>query len=300
MKKPDATPFTEIRASLVHPCFAGEAGANRGRIHLPVSPLCNIQCRFCRRAFNKVEDRPGVAAKVLTPEEAAGVVRRSLELCPEIGVAGIAGPGDALATDHALKTFGLVHREFPRLINCLSTNGLLLEQAAEDLVCAHVKTLTVTVNAVDPVILDRIVSRVQWEGKTLTGTEGAAVLIEAQKRGIKKAAALGLVIKINIVLIPGVNDNHIGVIAKTVRELGASIVNIIPLLPQNEFAGHAEPDCEALNRARRDAEEYLPVFKHCRHCRADAIGIPGKTDIAKVVYREVKKEIEPGETFSHG
>jgi nitrogen fixation protein NifB len=273
---------------------------NRGRIHLPVSPVCNIQCRFCKRSFNKFENRPGVTAKLLEPRDAVGIVRRSLERCPEITVAGIAGPGDTLATNHALETFALIHREFPELINCMSTNGLLLEKKAPEIAAAGVKTLTVTVNAVDPVILDKIVSQVIWEGVILGGLEGANVLIDAQKRGIAKAAGLGLVIKINIVLVPGINENHIGEIAETVSGLGASIINIIPLLPQHEFSGSQPPDCFALNRAREDAEKHLPVFKHCQHCRADAIGIPGRGDISALVYGDLERSVQVEETFSHG
>lgn len=81
-----------------HPCFNGEAHFKYGRIHLPISPACNIQCKFCRRSFNKWEKRPGVAGSLLTPEKALAVVTRALELCPEITVVGIAGPGDTLAT----------------------------------------------------------------------------------------------------------------------------------------------------------------------------------------------------------
>jgi nitrogen fixation protein NifB len=174
-----------------------------------------------------------------------------------------------------------------------------------------VKTLTVTVNAVDPLILAKICSAVILDGKNYSGPEGAGLLIEAQKRGIKKAAALGLVIKINIVLIPGINDTHIAAIAETMAGLGASIINIIPLIPQHEFTGWESPDCLALGRAREDAERFLPVFRHCQHCRADAIGIPGKGDISALLYGETDGEtygedapraryarIE--ETFSHG
>jgi len=114
-----------------HPCFNGEAHSNFGRIHLPVSPSCNIQCRFCKRGFNKWEKRPGVSRGILSPEEALAVVEKALELCPEITVAGIAGPGDTLATNHAIETFELIHRKFPQLINCLSTNGLLLKEKVE-------------------------------------------------------------------------------------------------------------------------------------------------------------------------
>jgi nitrogen fixation protein NifB len=279
-----------------HPCFSGGANMNAGRVHLPVSPVCNIQCRFCRRAFNKTEDRPGVSAGILKPEEAAGLVQRALEICPEITVAGIAGPGDTLATSHALHTFELIHREHPELINCLSTNGLLLERYAEDILRVGVKTLTVTVNAVDPAILDRICSRIMLDGKTYTGPEGMTLLIEAQKRGIQKAAALGLLIKINIVLIPRINGNHIGDIAETAAGLGAGIINLIPLIPQFEFSGEAPPDCADLARAREAAEAHLPVFRHCQHCRADACGIPGRGDLSSLLYGDRQF----AETFSHG
>jgi nitrogen fixation protein NifB len=294
-------PLAALRASLQHPCFSGEANMNRGRIHLPVSPLCNIRCRFCRRSFNKFENRPGVSAGLLKPENALDLVGKALERCPEITVAGIAGPGDTLATGHAVETFGIIHREYPRLINCLSTNGLLLERHAETLPRVGVKTLTVTVNAVDPEILDRICSGIILDGRIYQGAEGAGILIEAQKRGIKKAAALDLVIKINIVLIPGVNDGHIAAIAKTVAALGASIINIIPLIPQHEFAGREAPDCAALGRAREDAEQFLPVFRHCRHCRADAVGIPGRGDISSLIYGDrASPYASVEETFSHG
>jgi nitrogen fixation protein NifB len=279
-----------------HPCFSGRANMNQGRIHLPVSPACNIQCRFCKRAFNKSENRPGVSAELVRPEEAALLVRRALELCPEIAVAGIAGPGDTLATHHALKTFEIIHNEFPDLINCMSTNGLLLERYAEELVRVGVRTVTVTVNAVDPVILDKICARVTLNGKTYEGIEGASLLIEAQKRGIKKAAELGLMIKINIVLIPSINGDHIGEIARTAAENGAALVNIIPLIPQFEFEGYPRPDCEKLSRARETAEAWLPVFRHCQHCRADACGIPGKGDFSSMLYGG-RQFVE---TFSHG
>jgi nitrogen fixation protein NifB len=233
----------------------------------------------------------------LRPADAANLVRKALKLCPEISVAGIAGPGDTLATPHALETFRIIHREFPHLINCLSTNGLLLERCAEAIKEAGVGSLTVTVNAVDPVILERISSQVILDGMRHTGVEGAAILIEAQKRGIKKAADLGLLIKINVVLIPSVNGGHIGTIARTVSELGAGIVNIIPLIPQHEFADAEEPSCEELNDAREAAEEFLPVFRHCQHCRADACGIPGMGDLSSLLYEE-EREFE--QTFSHG
>lgn len=277
-----------------HPCLSREANGTKGRIHLPVSPTCNIQCRFCKRSLNKEEQRPGVTSKVLLPEEAVNKVKKALTLCPEITVAGIAGPGDTLASDAACRTFKLVHQSFPDLILCLSTNGLLLPEKAQELYDVGVRTVTVTVNAVDPEIQAKIISHILWNGVIYTGAEAAEILIRQQLAGIRLMSSLGAVIKINTVLIPGINDSHIEKVAKAVKEAGADIYNIIPLIPQHEFADFPAPDCRMLNEARKSAEKYLPVFRHCQHCRADACGIPGKKDLSAELYGNST------ETFSHG
>ena len=96
------------------------------------SPGCNIACAFCRRDFNRNEQRPGVATRLLTPDQAIGIVERALTLLPNLAVVGIAGPGDPLSTPHAIETFRLVHARWPHLVLCLSTNGLMLPQHVED------------------------------------------------------------------------------------------------------------------------------------------------------------------------
>ncbi len=282
-----------------HPCFSGEANVKYGRIHLPVSPACNIQCNFCQRTFNKWEKRPGVAHSVLSPEKALETVAKALELCPEITVVGIAGPGDTLATPHALSTFKLIHEAYPHLINCLSTNGLMLERKAEEIVGSGVKTVTVTVNAVDADILQHICSNVVYNGENITGKEAAEQLLSAQIAGIRKVSQLGVVVKINTVLIPGLNDQNIDEIARVTAEAGASLINIIPLIPQARMQDRKVPTCEELNEARAAAESYLTVFRHCQQCRADACGIPGTgRDLSSLLYEGQPVSAAP--TFSHG
>lgn len=279
-----------------HPCFAGKKN-NKGRIHLPVSPGCNIECKFCDRKINDYEKRPGVTTSIIKPEEALEVVKRSLELCPEITVVGIAGPGDTLATDYALDTFRLIQKQYPELIKCMSTNGLLLEERADEIIEVGVNSLTVTVNAVDPSILAKLNSRIIYHGKRYEGEEGAKILIDHQIAGIKKVAAADITIKVNTVLVPGVNDYHIEEIAKVVSGAGASIYNIIPLIPQHELSECEAPNCSQIDTARAMASCYIDVFRHCQRCRADAIGIPGEQDFGDQIYlnRMIHKD-----TFSHG
>lgn len=284
-----------LRIASTHPCLSREANTAFGRLHLPVSPACNIQCRFCSRTLNKTEQRPGVTAQVLKPEQAVETVKRALELCPEITVAGIAGPGDTLATDAALHTFRLVHEAYPELTLCLSTNGLMLPDYAQALYDVGVRTVTVTVNAVDPEIQKDIISYIVYDGIRYVGREAASILIRRQLEGIRRISSLGTIVKINTVLIPGLNDGHIETIAKTVKEAGADIYNIIPLIPQHEFAGTPAPTCVQIEAARAAAAKYIPIFRHCQHCRADACGIPGKGDLSSRLYGEACAE-----TFSHG
>lgn len=280
-----------------HPCFDGEAHFKYGRIHLPVSPACNIRCRFCIRSLNEWENRPGVTRSIITPEEAVRMVSKALDLCPDITVIGIAGPGDTLATDHALDTFRSIGQDYPHLIKCLSTNGLRLSEKARQVMEAGVKTVTVTVNAIRPEILTHICSGIVYEGRYIEGREGAHLLISNQLRGIREIRDLGVMVKINTVLIPGINDTHIEELARVARKLGASMMNVLPLIPQGGMRGHPAPDCHQLALARAGAEQHLPVFRHCRQCRADACGVPGKgKDLSHLLYERPL----PLETFSHG
>lgn len=279
-----------------HPCFGGQKH-NAGRIHLPVSPGCNIACRFCDRSINDVEERPGVTSKVITPDESIDVLKKALELCPEIKVAGIAGPGDTLATDYALETFRKVKTAFPDLIKCMSTNGLLLYEKAEEVISADVDSLTVTVNAVDPEIEAKLNKYIIYHGTRYDGVEGARILIENQLKGIRKCAEAGMTIKVNTVLVPEINGAHIEEIAKTVKEAGARIYNIIPLIPQYEMADQKAPVCAQIEEARMRAGKYIDVFRHCQHCRADAVGVPGKSEYGDQIYQ---RKLGTKETFSHG
>lgn len=279
-----------------HPCF-GKHKNNVGRIHLPVSPGCNIACRFCDRVINDVEERPGVTSKVLSPIESLDVLKKALTICPEITVAGIAGPGDTLATDYALDTFRLVKEYYPDLIKCMSTNGLLLYEKADELIDIGIDSLTVTVNAVDPVIEAKLNKYIVYHGTKYEGIEAAKILIKNQLNGIRKVANAGITIKINTVLVPEINGDHIEKIAKTVKEAGASIYNIIPLIPQAELKDVRAPVCVEIDRARTVAGKYIDVFRHCQHCRADAVGIPGKSEYGDQIYQ---RKIVGKETFSHG
>lgn len=279
-----------------HPCFGGHKN-NAGRIHLPVSPGCNIACRFCDRTINDVDDRPGVTSKVLQPVDTEEILKKALEICPDIKVAGIAGPGDTLASDKALETFEIIKKKFPSLIKCMSTNGLLLDERAQEVIDVGIDSLTVTVNAVDPVIESKLNDYIIYHGRKIEGVEGAEILIKNQLAGIRKVAQAGITVKVNTVLVPEINGEHIEDIARTVKEAGAKIYNIIPLIPQHKLKDCKAPVCAEIDEARTKASKYIDVFRHCQHCRADAVGVPGKSEYGDQIYQ---RRLKVKETFSHG
>lgn len=206
-----------------HPCYSRAAHFRFGRIHVPVAPRCNIKCNYCIRKYAcPNENRPGVTMRVISPDEALDTVRAAIASDARLKVLGVAGPGDALANEATLATF---------------------ERAG-------ITTLTITINAVDPAIGEQIYEYVRYKGKTYRGRAAFELLHHNQMEGLREAAWRGMVVKVNSVLIPGVNDQHMPAIARAVKDNGAYIMNIIPMLPLAKFAHLPEPTLEQVNQVR--------------------------------------------------
>lgn len=259
-----------------HPCFSTGRHLKAGRIHLPVAPACNISCNYCVRKFDCAnESRPGVTSKLVTPEEALGLVREAKEsaIGPYLNVVGIAGPGDPLANPATFETLALVREHFPDLALCLSTNGLLLPEKINDLVSLGVSHLTVTVNALNEDTASAIYRYIHWQGQTLIGHDAARVLLENELLGIKLASEAGMTIKVNTVVIPGLNDYGLEALAWEVKRRGAHLLNLLPLIPQGKFRHHTSPTRPEMLNHRQRLASILPQMTHCQQCRADAIGL---------------------------
>jgi len=259
-----------------HPCYNEKAHKEFARMHLPIAPRCNIQCNYCNRKYDCTnESRPGVTSEVLSPEEAVNKIRVVKEKIPQLSVIGIAGPGDPLANEETFATLELVKKEFPDLTLCLSTNGLNLPRSVERLKVLGVKFVTVTINAVDPDIGSKIYDFAIWDGKLLRGKDASEQLLKNQLEGIKMCTEAGILVKANIVMVPTVNADHIPDIAKKVKELGAYIVNIIPLIPVpgTKFEHMPAPTPEQRKMLQDLCEGDIRQMRHCRFCRADAIGM---------------------------
>jgi nitrogen fixation protein NifB len=260
-----------------HPCFNVEAKGECGRVHLPVAPKCNILCNYCNRKFDCVnESRPGVTSAVLAPRQAVAYLEQVLVKEPRITVAGIAGPGDPFANPReTMETIRLVREKFPRLLLCLATNGLGILPYVQELADLGVTHVTITVNAVDPEIGKQIYSWAR-DGKTvLRGFTAAELLLHRQLEAIAALKSLGVTVKVNTIIIPGVNDGHVANVARRMAALGVDMFNCMPVYPNADtpFADIPEPAPAQMAALREEAEAFLPQMRHCTRCRADAVGL---------------------------
>ncbi len=260
-----------------HPCLSEDAHHTFGRIHLPVAPACNIQCRYCVRKYDCAnESRPGITSQVLTPDEALERVRALVGRNNRLSVVGIAGPGDPLANPETYRMLRMINHEFPDLTLCLSTNGLMLAERLEQLLAAGVKSLTITISAVTSGTASSIYSWVHYQGKRYEGREAGALMLRNQWQGLFHAVRAGLVVKVNTVYIPGINDAEIPEVARRACSLGVHIINILPLIPQAEFSDLQRPDHRMISAMRDRCRPYVTQMTHCRQCRADACGTLGE------------------------
>jgi nitrogen fixation protein NifB len=263
--------------NLPHPCFHPEGAGRYGRIHLPIAPDCNIQCKYCSRGYDCAnESRPGVSSSILEPKEAADHLDEVLHRMPWISVAGIAGPGDSFADpERTLTTLELIRHKHPTLHLCLSTNGLALSEHIDALVELRVGFVTVTVNAVNPQVGAQIYSWIRWKDKKVIGTAAASLLLDRQLEAIASLKAKNITVKVNTVVIPQVNSNHVAEIAGILSTLKVDLHNLIALIPVagTPLAQTTPPSLQLMASLRQAAEHHLPQMRHCMRCRADAAGL---------------------------
>jgi nitrogen fixation protein NifB len=256
-----------------------------------------VQCNFCNRAYDCVnESRPGVSSGILSPAEASRYFDLALERNDRIAVAGIAGPGDPFANpEETLATLELIREKRPDMLLCVATNGLALPEHGERIGRLGLSHVTVTVNAVDPEIGALIYAWVRVGPKAYRGASGAELLLRRQTETVKLLKSLGITVKINTVIIPGVNDDHIEEIAASMAALGADLQNCIPLMPvRGTPFEHIEPPSAGRTQELREAAgAWLPQMTHCVRCRADASGFLGRHDQAEAAAL-LEQAREPG------
>jgi len=284
-----------------HPCYSEEAHHHFARMHVAVAPACNIQCNYCNRKFDcSNESRPGVVSELLSPDQA---VKKTLAVAaeiPQLSVVGIAGPGDPLANpDRTFATFRELSEKTPDLKLCVSTNGLMLPQHIGELVKHNIGHVTITINCVDPDIGAKIYPWIFWNHRRIRGRKAAEILIEQQQKGLESLVERGVLVKVNSVMIPGVNDEHLKEVNRVVKAKGAFLHNIMPLIADAKHGdyfgvtGQRSPTAAELQALQDSCGGDMRMMRHCRQCRSDAVGLLGEDRSAEFKLNKIeKKEID--------
>jgi cyclic pyranopterin phosphate synthase len=211
-----------MAASLTSP--QAETGAARltdshGRVihdlRVSVTDRCNYKCVYCRTG----EDGPQY------PELAIDEYLRMIRLFVDLGITKV-----RLTGGEPLLRRGLVDliRELSGLRTitgepldlALTTNGHLLDSLAARLKAAGLNRVTVSMDAVDEAVFERI-TRVPGSYRTVLG-------------GIRAARAAGLTpVKINCVLLRGFNDDQVEAFALFARQEDV-VVRFIEFMPLEE------------------------------------------------------------------
>jgi nitrogen fixation protein NifB len=158
----------------------------------------------------------------------------------------------------------------------------MLPDYVERIKALNVDHVTITINMVDPAVGEKIYPWVHYRRKRYRGIEGVKILHERQMEGLEALRAADILCKVNSVLIPGINDEHMKEVNAAVQERGAFLHNIMPLISAPEFGtyfglnGQRGPTPKELKQVQDECSGNLKLMRHCRQCRADAVGLLGE------------------------
>jgi nitrogen fixation protein NifB len=211
----------------------------------------------------------------MSPQTASARAVSEIKSDSRIRIVAISGPGEPLVNPETFETIQLIKDNIDEIHVCLSTNGTLLEENVPWLVRMGFKTLTVSMSAAEPGTAARIYEWARIRGETLKGQIMGSKVVDAQIRGITKAAREGITVKVNSILIPALNHDDMVPLASMIARAGATLQNIIPLVPSDKLASMKPPSIDQLETLRSQAAEHIEQFRHCKQCRSDVVGFPG-------------------------
>ena len=164
----------------------------------------------------------------------------------------------------------------------MSTNGLALPALVDEICKYNIDHVTITINMVDPAVGEKIYPWIFWDHRRVTGREAAEILHRQQMLGLEMLTARGVLTKINSVLIPGINDEHLYDVNREVKKRGAFLHNIMPLISEAEhgthfgLTGQRGPTAQELKAVQDACMGGANLMRHFRQCRADAVGLLGE------------------------
>lgn len=250
-----------------HPCFSPGARGRIGRLHLPVAPKATARIRFAGGP---------VDTQALAPAAALALLDSVIQGGTPLGMVGITGPGDPLATPAAtLETLALVRAKYPDLPLCLTSNGLGGSAQAEALAALGLSHITVLVDAVDPKVAEMIYAWIRPGTRNVCLPEAAEILVQEQAHAVRAFVAAGIPVKVNTTVYRGCNEAHIKDVGEAAAGLGAGIMAVMPyraLEGCEDYLG-VQPGLGIMREAREAAAKYMELMPQEEACGWNLVGL---------------------------
>ncbi|MBK1881786.1 GTP 3',8-cyclase MoaA [Luteolibacter pohnpeiensis] len=176
-------------------------------LRISVTDRCNFRCRYCMPAevFG-----PGYAflpkQDLLSFEE----MMRLIRIMVPLGVEKIRLTGGEPLLRQGLEDLVAMIASVPGVKDiAMTTNGVLLGHHAERMALAGLDRVTVSLDALDPVIFSKM--------------NGTGAKVERVLKGIETAQVFGLPVKVNAVIQRGVNEKEILPLARWAKATGVDL-----------------------------------------------------------------------------
>lgn len=183
-------------------------------IRISLTPKCNLSCIYCHKEGEKSPKEQ------LSAEDIAEILRVAAKF--EIRSVKFTGGEPLLRPD----LVSIVQSVPAGMESSLTTNGTLLADLARDLKTSGLRRVNVSIDSLNPETY-----------KKITGVDNLSDVLE----GITAALDVGLTpVKLNIVVLDGINDNEIEDFLAFVRGNRNLILQLIELMHFNDCNYHGE------------------------------------------------------------
>ncbi|MFA5216778.1 GTP 3',8-cyclase MoaA [Sulfuricurvum sp.] len=171
-------------------------------LRVSVTERCNFRCRYCmaEKPFSWVQKE-----NLLSYEELFAFIKIGIDKgIRKIRLTG----GEPTIRENLDELIAMIHTYAPAVDIGLTTNGFLLPAQAEKLKSAGLRRVNISLDSLDPQILHYIAQK---------------DVFEQVIRGIEAAVDAGLSVKINSVILRGINEHEILPLFEYAKEIGAQI-----------------------------------------------------------------------------
>ena len=189
-------------------------------LRMSITDRCNLRCVYCTY-WKEWQKRP--PAEILRYEE----LLRLAAIAAEKGISKVRVTGGEPLVRRGVVDFLRQLHQVPGITKvCLTTNGVLLRELAPDLYDTGLRHLNISLDTL---------RRERY--RQITGRDNLAAVLDS----LERAASLGFhPIKINCVVLKGINDDEVLDIARLAREhpLQVRFIELMPTTSQTWWQRH--------------------------------------------------------------